>query len=130
MEDLDILEDATVDQGEAHDVLGLPQVALQAIAEVHQVVFGGVDLPESGAEGTASSLEGGLLAAPLFLQTHLLLLHVTRPTQLGTLVCIFRPESLRLLPQELEEERDDETAQARGWARQAQTDLYLLESGV
>lgn len=80
MEDLDIFEDVTVDQRKANDVFGLPQVALQAITEVHKVVFGGVDLSESSAEGTASSLESGLLAAPLFLQTHLLLFHITVPT--------------------------------------------------
>lgn len=80
MEDLDIFQDVTVDQREANDVLGLPQVAVQAVTEVHQVVLGGVDLPESSGEGTASSLEGGLLAAPLFLQTLLLLLHLAGPT--------------------------------------------------
>lgn len=66
-EDLDIFQDVTVDQRKANDVFGLPQVAVKAITEVHQVVLGGVDLPESSAEGTASSLEGGLLVAPLFL---------------------------------------------------------------
>lgn len=78
-----------MDQRKASDVFGLPQVAFQAIAEVHKVVLGGVDLPESGAEGTASSLERGLLAAPLILQARLLLFHITAAAQLGTLVCIF-----------------------------------------
>lgn len=80
MEDLDVFQDVTVDQRKANDVFGLPQVAVQAVTEVHQVVLGGVDLPESSGEGTASSLEGGLLATPLFLQTLLLLLHVAGPT--------------------------------------------------
>lgn len=66
-EDLDVFQDVAVDQHKANNVFGLPQVAVQAVTEVHQVVLGGVDLSESSTEGTASSLESGLLAAPLFL---------------------------------------------------------------
>lgn len=102
--DLDILQDVAVGQCEAGDVFGLPQVAVQAVAEVHHVVLCGVDLPEGGAQRAAPPLKAGLLAAPLLLQPCLLLLRTSVPAHLGTLgalVCIFRPEGLCVLPQEL-----------------------------
>ena len=66
-EDLNVFQDAGAGQGEATDVFGLSQVAVQAVGEVHHVVLGGVDLPEGGAQRAASLLKVGLLTAPLLL---------------------------------------------------------------
>lgn len=102
--DLDVLQDVAVGQREAGDVFGLPQVTVQAVAEVHHVVLRGVDLPEGSTQRAAPPLKAGLLAAPLLLQPRLLLLRAVVPAHLGTLgplVGVFRPEGLGVLPQEL-----------------------------
>lgn len=89
---LDIFQYVAVGQRESGNVFGLPQVAVQAVTEVHHVVFGGVNLSQGGAEGAAPPLEAGLLAAPLLLKPRLLLLLIRVFTQLETLTCIFRPK--------------------------------------
>lgn len=66
-EDLNVFQDVGAGQGEATDVFGLSQVAVQAVGEVHHVVLGGVDLSEGGAQRAASLLKIGLLTAPLLL---------------------------------------------------------------
>lgn len=65
--DLNVFQDVGAGQGEATDVFGLSQVAVQAVGEVHHVVLGGVDLSEGGAQRAASLLKIGLLTAPLLL---------------------------------------------------------------
>lgn len=66
-EDLNVFQDVGAGQGEATDVFGLSQVAVQAVGEVHHVVLGGVDLSEGGAQRAASLLKVGLLTSPLLL---------------------------------------------------------------
>lgn len=90
--DLDIFQYVAVGQREAGNVLGLPEVAVQPVTEVHHVILRGVDLPEGGGEGAAPPLKTGLLIAPLLLKPRLLLLLIRVFMQLDTLTRIFRPK--------------------------------------
>ena len=92
--------DGAAGQGEGGDVLGLTEVAVQPVDEVHHVVLGGVDLPQRAAQRAPPPLELHQLGAPALAELRPLLL---RPgpggALLGALGGELRPQRLRLLPQ-------------------------------
>ena len=95
------VSDGAAGQGEGGDVLGLTEVPVQPVDEVHHVVLGGVDLPQGGGQRAAPPLQLQQLGPPALLELRPLLLHPGGALLGGEL----GPQSLRLLSQELVEER-------------------------